>query len=96
MIVTRFILQLHTPIFSRGLMPLKAVNEINYLHAKKFCMPLSSDNFCSQKTHLKFCSGIPLECQTVWIQIRPNFLLGLIWVQTIHKNHQQKTHADKD
>ena len=29
--------------------------------------------------------GILAECQTVWIQIRPNILSDLIWVQTIWK-----------
>ena len=29
------------------------------------------------------------QCQTVWIQIRPNILLGLIWVQTVCQGHQQ-------
>ena len=28
-------------------------------------------------------------CQTVWIQIRPDNLLGLIWVQTIRKGYLQ-------
>ena len=31
------------------------------------------------------------ECQTVRIQIRPNFLSGLIWVQTVCKWYQQAT-----
>ena len=30
----------------------------------------------------------PSECQTVWIQIRPDFMLGLIWVQTVCKSYQ--------
>ena len=30
-------------------------------------------------------------CQTVWIQIGPNILLGLIWVQTVRRVYQQKT-----
>ena len=29
----------------------------------------------------KFPSGMPPECQTLWVQIRPNILPGLIWVQ---------------
>ena len=29
--------------------------------------------------------------QTVWIQIRPDSLSGLIWVQTICKSYQQTT-----
>ena len=34
-------------------------------------------------------SGMPSECQTVWIQIRTNILLGLIWVQTVGKDHHE-------
>ena len=34
---------------------------------------------------------MPSECQTVWIQIRPDMLSGLIWVQTVHKGYQQTT-----
>ena len=40
-------------------------------------------------------SGIPYECQSVWIQIRPDLLLGLVWVQTVCKVYQQKKLADK-
>ena len=36
-------------------------------------------------------SRIPSECQTIWIQIRPNFLLGLIWVQTVLRGYEQTT-----
>ena len=39
----------------------------------------------------KFLSGIPSECQTVWIQIRSDNLSGLIWVQTVCKGYQQMT-----
>ena len=45
---------------------------------------------------LKISSGIPPECQTVWIQIRPTILLGLIWVQTVYKGYQQTTLGDKE
>ena len=31
------------------------------------------------------------ECQTLWIQIRPDLLSGLIWVQTVCKGYQQIT-----
>ena len=34
-------------------------------------------------------SGIPSECQTDWIQIRPDLLSGLFWVQTVCKVYQQ-------
>ena len=39
----------------------------------------------------KTLSGIPLECQRVWIQIRTDILLGLIWVETVCKRDQQRT-----
>ena len=39
----------------------------------------------------KDLSAMPSECQTVWIQIRPDFLSGLIWVQTVCKDYQQMT-----
>ena len=34
---------------------------------------------------------LPSGCQTVWIQIRPNTMSALIWVQTIYKGYQQMT-----
>ena len=37
----------------------------------------------------KILSGKPWECQTVWIQIRPDILSGQIWVQTVCKGYQQ-------
>ena len=39
----------------------------------------------------KNLSGIPSECQTVWIQIRPDVLSCLIRVQTVCKGYQQTT-----
>ena len=42
------------------------------------------------KTTLNF-SGIPSKCQTVWIQIKPNILSCLIWVQLICKGYQRPT-----
>ena len=38
---------------------------------------VSADNF---QKNLKNNVGIPSECQTVWIQIMPDILSGLIWV----------------
>ena len=35
--------------------------------------------------------SIPSGCQTVCIQIRPDILSGLIWVQTVCKGYQQTT-----
>ena len=37
----------------------------------------------------KILSGIPSRCQTDWIQIRPDILSGLIWVQSVSKGYQQ-------
>ena len=34
---------------------------------------------------------LPSKCQTDLTQIRPNILLGLIWVQTVCKGYQQAT-----
>ena len=39
----------------------------------------------------KNLSGILSECQTVWILIRPDVLLGLIWVKAVCKSYQQTT-----
>ena len=36
-------------------------------------------------------AGIPSECQTVWIKIRPDILSRLIWIQTVCKGYQQMT-----
>ena len=36
-------------------------------------------------------SWIPSECQIVWIQIRPDVLTVLIWVQTACEDYQQTT-----
>ena len=38
----------------------------------------------------KILSGIESECQTGWIEMRPSILLGLIWVQTVAKDYQQR------
>ena len=34
--------------------------------------------------------------QTVWIQIRPDILSGLVWIKTVCKDHQQTTLAGKE
>ena len=46
--------------------------------------------------YLNILSGIPSECQTDWIQIRPDILSGLIWVQTVCKSYQQTTLVDNN
>ena len=35
-------------------------------------------------------------CQTDWIQIRPDVLSGLIWVEYVCKEFEQTTLVDKD
>ena len=35
--------------------------------------------------------GISPECQTVWIQVRPDILSGLIWAATVCNGNQQTT-----
>ena len=41
-------------------------------------------------------SGVPSECQTIWIQTRPDILSGLVWVQTVCKGYQQTLPAGKE
>ena len=54
-------------------------------------MFLSSADFFQNHFFRKILSGISSECQTVWIQVKPDILLGLIWVQTVCKGYQQMT-----
>ena len=58
-----------------------------------FCMLffLSSADFFQNQLFQKILSVIPSECQTDWIQIRPDILSGLIWLQTVCKSYQQTT-----
>ena len=53
-------------------------------YEKLFCRLLI---FFQNQLFQKILSGIPPECQTDWIQIRPEVLSGLIWVQTVCKNY---------
>ena len=52
--------------------------------------------FFQNQLFRKILSEIPFLCQTVWIQIRPDILSGLIWVQTVCKSYQQTTLVDKE
>ena len=55
-------------------------------------MPLlSSAAFFQNQPFQKILSGSLSECQTVWIQIRPDILSGLIWIQPVRKGYQQTT-----
>ena len=58
-------------------------------HGKTLRSFLSSADFFQNQLFRKILSGIPSECQAVWIQIRPDILSGLIWVQTVCKSYQQ-------
>ena len=68
-----------------------------YVQALTLCMLGNFSCFCCClliffKINLKKKnSGTLLECQTVWIQIRTDRMLVLIWVQTVFKDHQQTT-----
>ena len=54
---------------------------------------VSADIF--QNYHFrKVLSDIPSECQTVWVQIRPDKMLDLIWVQIVCKGDQQMRNSD--
>ena len=55
------------------------------------CFFVVCDFFLKSNISIKNLSEIPSECQTVWIQIRPDVLFGLIWVQTLCKGYQQMT-----
>ena len=51
----------------------------------------SADFFFQNPLFRKTLSGIPSECQTDWIQIRPCLLSSLIWFQSVCKGYQQTT-----
>ena len=57
---------------------------------------LPSADFFSVLMFLKNLSGIQSEFQTDWIQIRPDFLSALIWVQTVCKCDQQTRLVGKE
>ena len=57
---------------------------------------LSSVDFFQNQLFGKILSRIKSECQTDWIQIWPDILLGLIWVQAVCKSYQQTTLGDEE
>ena len=57
---------------------------------------LSADFFFQNELFRKILSGIPSECQTDWIQFRPDIFSGLIWVQFVCKGYEQTTQVDKE
>ena len=70
---------------------------VDSLHSGYFfsCFSSSADFFLNQ-IFRKNISGLPSECQTVWIQIRPDVMSGLIWFQTVFKGYQQTTLVAKE
>ena len=55
----------------------------------------SSADFFKIAHFRRIPSGLPSGCQTDWIQIRPDVLSDLIWVQTVYKGYQQTTLGGK-
>ena len=64
----------------------------NSLPAGKFCMHFVVCRFFSKLfLFQKIILGIPSECQTALIQIRPDILSGLIWIQNcLCKDYHQQ------
>ena len=52
--------------------------------------------FFQNQLFRKIISGILSESQTHWIQIRPDILSGLIWVQPVCKGYEQTTLVGKE
>ena len=57
---------------------------------------LLSADFFQNQLYRKILSRIPSECQTNWIQIRPDVLSGLIWVQSVCKGYEPMTLEHKE
>ena len=60
-----------------------------------FTFFLSSADFFQNQLFRKILSGISSECQTNWIQIRPEVLSDLIWVQSVCKGFEQTSLVGK-
>ena len=56
----------------------------------------SADSIFSKSTFLKILLGLPSGYQTVWFQIRPEVMSGLILVQTVCKDYQQMTRVGEE
>ena len=67
---------------------------VHYLDAGYFFMLFVACCFFSKSSLSKIILGILLKCQTVWIQIRPDILSGMICFQTVCKGYQQTTIVD--
>ena len=68
-------------------LPISRVSIFWILSEFTHCMMGNLACFLSSEFFLKIVlqknSGIPLLCQTIWIQIRNDVLLGLNWIQTV-------------
>ena len=53
---------------------------------------LTSADYFQNQLFEKILSQIPSECQTVWIQIWPDVLSGLIWVRSVCKEVISRLH----
>ena len=73
-------------------------NTFNSLPTEYFFMFvfLSSADFFKNQLFQKILSGTSSEYQTVWIQIGPDILSGLILFQTVCKSYQQTTLVGKE
>ena len=74
--------------YKLNIMLVKHLAKINSATWEFFHEFLKSADFFQNQLYRKIISGIPSDCQTVWIQIRPDIL---IWFQTVCKNYQQTT-----
>ena len=61
-----------------------------------FLKKMSSADFFSKLTFKKKSFRKTTKVSKVWIQIKPNEILGLIWVQTVCKDYRQTTQAGKE
>ena len=64
---------------------------VNSLPTGSFCTFLSSADFFQNQLFFKNSFSNSIRVSISLIQIRPDILPGLIWVQTICKGHQQTT-----
>ena len=69
---------------------------VNSLSPGKFFMVFCRLLIFQNQLFRKILSGIPSECQTDWIKIRPDIMSGLIWVQPICNGYEQTTLVGKE
>ena len=60
---------------------------INSLHARYFFLLFCHLQMFFSKLTFSFKNSETPECQTVWNQIWPHIVLGLIWIQTVCKGY---------